>query len=153
MLGGKALWVLVVCACLLLTFTLPAFAADRPMDKQDLQGISPKRHRYFFTVLGGAAVGMGLGAVLGSGNDITKGLLIGSGGASAFYLHSHRNAAGRHRDWAYIFSHTALGTGIGWTACGCDDGALAGALIGGGSSAIWRASTPTRRPRTATTRP
>jgi hypothetical protein len=152
-MGGKQLWVAVLCACLLLMFTLPAFAADRPMDKQDLQGISPKRHRYIFSVIGGAAVGMGLGAVLGSGNDITKGLLIGAGGASAFYLHTHRSAGGAYRDWAYIASHTALGTGIGWTACGCDDGALAGALIGGGSSAIWRASQPSRRTGTATNKP
>jgi hypothetical protein len=112
--------------------------------KRDLKGVSAKRYRYIFSVVGGAAVGAGLGAILGSGNDLTKGALLGGSAASAFYLHSHRSAAVPYRDWAFIATHTALGTSLGWTVCGCNDGAIAGALIGGGASAIWRATAPQR---------
>jgi hypothetical protein len=150
----KKLLAIVVTVCFLLILSVPSFSEDRPIDpKRDLKGISPKRHRYIFSVLGGAALGAGLGAILGSGNDLTKGALVGGGAMSSFYLSSHRNAGNGYRDWAYIFSHTALGTGIGWTACGCDDGAVAGALIGGGGTAAWRAMNPESRRRTATTAP
>ena len=53
----KKLLALVLTVCMALV-ALPAFAGDRPLDpKRDLSGISPKRHRYIFTVLGGAALG------------------------------------------------------------------------------------------------
>ena len=153
MLGGKKLWVLAICACLLLVYTLPAFAADRPVDEQDLKGI-PRKHKYLMSVLAGAAVGAGVGALLSGGNDITKGLMIGGGGMSALYLHSHpRDQLNGWRDWAYIGSYSVFGSGMGWTLCGCDDGAVAGALIGGGATTAWRASRPDRRTTTATTRP
>src|SRR5438105_15896491 len=130
----------VFLSLLMVLVTLPAFAGDRPLDpKRDLKGINPHRYRYIFSVLGGAAVGAGVGAILGSGNDLTKGALIGGGAVSSLYLSSNRNAARGYRDWAYILSHTALGTGAGWTLCGCGDGAVSGALIGGGGTAARRA--------------
>ncbi|HET9695307.1 MAG TPA: hypothetical protein VFP40_00490, partial [Terriglobales bacterium] len=90
MLGGQKLWAFVLCFCLLVIATTPALAADPEITKNDLKGISPQHHKYLFSVLGGAAVGAGIGVLLGSGNDITKGLMIGGGGMSALYLHSHR---------------------------------------------------------------
>jgi hypothetical protein len=147
----KRLWGIVLTVCLLLMFCVPSFAAD--VTAKDLKGISPKRHRYFFSVLGGAAIGAGVGALVGSGNDITKGILLGGGGASTAYLFSNKNGAGAWRPWAMLASHTALGGGLGWTICGCDDGLVAGTLIGFGTSAVWQASQPNRRGSTAQTRP
>ncbi len=151
MFGRIKFWSLALCVAFLLATVAPALAGDRDVDVRDLKGISPHRHRYIFSVIGGAAVGAGIGKILGGGNDITKGLLIGSGGMSALYLHSHRSTGGAYRDWLFIGSHTALGTGIGWTICGCNTGALAGALVGGGASAIWRAMAPDRGIHTAST--
>jgi len=143
---------LALCFALVLSFCAPAFAADRPIDSSDLKGISPKRHRYIFSVLGGAAVGAGIGALLGGGNDITKGVMVGAGGASFAYLHSNRNDnLNGWRSWALIGGNAVLGSGLGWTICGCDDGAVAGALIGGGGTAIYQTMEQRRRPRTART--
>lgn len=148
----RRFWGVALSLCMLLFFFAPmAAAADGDVTARDLQGISPKRHRYLFSVAGGTAIGAAVGVILGGGNDITKGMLIGGGGASTAYLHANRNAAGPWRSWALLARHTALGTGIGWTACGCDDGLVAGALIGGGASAIWQASQPNRRSTTART--
>jgi hypothetical protein len=115
-------------------------AADPQVTKNDLKGISPKKHRYVFSTVGGALVGMGIGKLLGGGNDVLKGMMIGGGGASALYLHSHPRAelAG-WRNWGIIGSYTALGGGLGWTACGCNTGLVAGTLIGGGGSAWYTA--------------
>src|SRR4051794_41934033 len=85
---GKKLWALLLCFCFFVA-VMPAFAADPDVTTKDLKGISPQRHRYIFSVLGGAAVGDGIGVLLGSGNDITKGLVVGAGGVSALYLLSH----------------------------------------------------------------
>jgi hypothetical protein len=82
---------------LLLITVVPAFAADRPVDPRDLKGVSPHLHRYIFSVIGGTAVGAGIGAILGGGHNIQKGMLIGGGGASALYLHSHRSTGGAYR--------------------------------------------------------
>lgn len=148
------LWGIVLSLCLLVVFFAPAaLAADKDITARDLQGISPKRHRYLFSVAGGTAIGAAVGVLLGGGNDITKGMLIGGGGASTAYLHANRNALGPWRPWAMLGGHTALGSGIGWTICGCDDGLVAGTLIGGGASAIWQASQPSRRNTTAQSRP
>ncbi len=152
---GKTIWGILLCLVMVWMLAAPAMAADPPqVSAKDLKGISPQRHRYIFSVLGGAAVGAGVGVLVGGGGDIAKGVLVGGGGASAAYLHSNRGAnLGGWREWALVGSYSALGSGIGWTVCGCDDGAVSGLLIGGGASAIWRASKRSRTPRTATTQP
>jgi hypothetical protein len=140
MSGGKRIWLLVSCLLMLFMLVLPAMAADRDTTVKDLKGISPKKYRYIFSTFGGAAVGAGIGELLGGGNDVVKGLMVGGGGASALYLHSHPRADLKGwRNWAIIGSYTSLGGGLGWTACGCDTGLVSGALIGGGGSAWYTA--------------
>ncbi len=139
---GKKILGTMLAFVLVAAFVAPAFAGDRPVDERDLKGISPKRHRYIFSVIGGTLVGAGVGALVGGGGNIAKGMLIGGGGVSALYLHSHRSTGAGYRDWAFIASHTALGLGAGWTICGCDEGALFGGLAGAGGSMIWRAMAP-----------
>jgi hypothetical protein len=152
LLGGRKFWAVVLCACFMFIAAMPAVAADPTVSAKDLKGISPQRHKYWFSVLGGAAVGAGIGVLVGSGNDVTKGIMVGGGAMSAVYLHTHRkDQLGGWRSWAYIGGNTVLGTGIGWTICGCDDGAVAGALIGGGVTSAWLVTHPQRAPRTATT--
>lgn len=130
---------------------MPAMAADPEVTTKDLKGISPQRHRYLFSVIGGAAVGAGIGALLGGGNDITKGIMVGGGGMSALYLHSHRRDSLKGwRNWAYVGSYSAFGGGLGWTLCGCDDGLVAGTLIGGGATAAWLSAHPQHTIGTAT---
>ncbi len=141
------LWGLVLSVCLLLMMVAPAFAGDSI--STEMQRLTPQRHRYWYSVLGGSAIGAGVGALIGSGNDITKGILVGGGGASTAFLHSHKAYGGNWRPWMMLGGHTALGAGIGWTICGCNDGLAAGTLIGGGASAIWQASQPSRTNRTA----
>jgi hypothetical protein len=158
MVGTKKLFTLAMCLVLLMVFAAPAFAQtrDREVTRRDLTGVpSPRRHRWLTSTLGGAAIGAGIGVLIGHKTEFVKGMLIGGGGGSALYLHSHpRTFSGGMRDWAFIGSHAALGTGLGWTLCGCNDGAVAGLLVGGGASAWWRASLPDRRnPPVATTNP
>lgn len=122
---------------LLLVFLLiaPAFAGDP--GPRDVQGI-PKRSRYFWAIAGGTAIGAGVGWLAPGGNkSIAKGALIGGSGASLIYLWSHpRTLSKPWRPWAHIITNTALGTGIGWTACDCNSGAGIGALIGGGGTVL-----------------
>jgi hypothetical protein len=147
---GRKLWAWVICFSLLVFATVPAMAADPEITKNDLKGISPQHHKYLFSVIGGAAVGAGIGVLLGGGNDVTKGLMVGGGGMSALYLHTHRHdTMGGWRNWAYVGSYSSLGGGLGWTLCGCNDGLGSGMLIGGGATAAWLASHPQRVPRTA----
>lgn len=151
MVTMRRLWGLLLSMCVLLMLCAPALGRD--ITKEDLKGITPKRHRYWFSVVGGAAIGAGIGALLGGGNDITKGILVGGGGASTAFLHSHKTYGGSWRPFMMLGGHTALGSGIGWTICGCNDGLAAGTLIGFGSSAIWQASQPSRPTSTARSRP
>jgi len=147
---GKKLWAVALCICLLVFVTLPAMAADPQITKQDLKGISPKHYKYLFSVVGGAAIGAGIGVLLGSGNDVTKGIMVGGGGASALYLHSHRHdQLNGWRNWAYMGSYSAFGGGLGWTLCDCDDGLVSGTLIGGGATGVWLADHPQGPARTA----
>ena len=140
---GNRFWSVALCFALLFTLAVPAMASDRPVDTRDLKGISPHHHRYLFSVIGGTLLGAGVGELVGGGHgNIMKGMLIGGGGLSAIYLHSHRDAADGYRDWAFVGSHTALGLGAGWTICGCTRGAVFGALAGAGGSLIWRALAP-----------
>ncbi len=140
-------WGVVLVLLLTLTMVAPAFASDSFGAK--MQRWTPHRHRYLYSVAGGAAIGAGVGALVGSGNDITKGILVGGGGASTAFLHSHRAYGGAWRPWMLLGGHTALGAGIGWTICGCNDGLAAGTLVGAGASAIWQASQPNHTNRTA----
>ncbi len=142
MLGGKRFLSLALCLGMLLLVSAPLFAADRDVNTSDLKGISPKRHKYIFSVIGGVAIGAGIGALLGGAPSVTKGMLIGGGATSAWYLHSHPNAGGEMHNWAHIASYTALGSGLGWTLCKCGDGSMWGALMGGGASALWLANSP-----------
>ncbi len=144
-MGGKKLWGIILCIMLVFALMSPALAQEKrgfPITKNDLRHLNPARHPYFFSVLGGGAIGAAAGELLGSGNDVVKGLLIGSGGASAAYLHTHPHSRSSYRPVEYLASDTALGTGIGWTICGCTDGAWGGGLIGFGASAIGQTTRP-----------
>jgi hypothetical protein len=133
----RKFWIFVLCFGLL--FTLGAAAQTRDPDRRDLRGISPKRHKYIFTVLGGAAAGAGLGFILPGEKTPLKLMLMGGGGASTWYLYSHRNALGNLHSLGMIGGNTALGWGIGWLGCNCRDGAYAGTLLGGGVTGAWLA--------------
>ncbi len=153
-MGGRKLIGLALSLCLLLFITIPAMAADPNVTLNDLKGIRPDRHRYLFSVLGGAAIGAGIGAIVGSGNDITKGVMLGGGGLSALYLHSHRRDTLKGwRPWAYMGSYTAFGGGLGWTLCGCKSGLGGGLGIGAGAAAVKAAWNPGHSTATATTAP
>ena len=152
MLRARTFCTILLCFCLLIFTCTPAMAADPDITKKDLKGISPQRHRFLFSVIGGAAVGAGVGVLLGGGNDVTKGIMVGGGAMSAIYLHTHhRDDLNGWRNWAYIGSYTALGGGLGWTICGCNDGLVSGLLIGGGVTTAWLVTHPQRVPRTAGT--
>src|SRR5437899_2421207 len=121
---------ILLCVSMLM---VQGIAADRDSDRRSVRGI-PKRNKHLWAVLGGAALGAGIGVLAPGGTKSAwKGVLIGGSGASLIYLAGHR---GQEGPWAYVITNTALGTGIGWTACNCGDGALAGALVGGGGTAI-----------------
>lgn len=141
MLGGKKIfWVVALCLGLLLMANGPLFAADRPVDKKSLEGISVKRHHWAWAALGGAALGAGVGLLIGGGDEMAKFGLIGGGAMSDYYLHKHHDAGQPIRGWAYTFSNAALGTGLGWTICGCRNGALGGLMIGAGGTAAYVAT-------------
>lgn len=144
-----------LCSFLMLfMLALPAFAGDPQTTAKDLKGISPHRYRYLFTTVGGAAVGAGIMSLFGGTGNLMKGILMGGGGGSSLYLHSHpHDNLNGWRNWALIGSHTALAGGAGWTLCGCDDGLVAGSLIGGGATAWWEAAHTGRTNRTASTNP
>lgn len=132
------LWMLVI--CIGLTFSLSGFAQQaRDPDSRDVHGISPQHFKYLFSTVGGAAVGAGLGFILPGEKTPLKLALIGGGGASTWFLSSHRSEVGQFHDYAMMGSNTLLGTGVGWLACNCRDGGFGGALIGGGVTAVWEA--------------
>jgi hypothetical protein len=135
----RKLLTLVVALCVMLVFATPSFAGGPPNIKQDLRKVTPRRYSYLFSVLGGAALGAGVGAILGSGNALAKGALIGGGGISEMYLTSFPDFATGYRSWGFLLSNTALGAGLGWTLCGCNNGLAAGALVGGGGTAALEA--------------
>lgn len=135
----RKLLTLVVALCVVLVFTTPSFAGGPPNIKQDLRKASPRRYSYIFSVVGGAALGAGVGAMLGHGSALAKGALIGGGSISELYLTSFPDFASGYRSWGFILSNTALGAGLGWTLCGCNNGLAAGSLIGGGGTAALEA--------------
>ena len=133
----KNFWILVLCLGFL--FPLISHAQSRDIDKRDLSGINPHNYKYIFSVAGGAAVGAGLGFILPGEKTPLKLMMIGGGGASTWFLHTHKATLGPFRDWGMIASNTALGSGIGWLGCNCHDGLIGGALLGGGGTAVWEA--------------
>lgn len=139
MLSIKKLLTLVLALCTVLVLAPASFAAGPPSAKQTLRKVTPRRYSYVFSVVGGAALGAGVGAILGGGASLGKGALIGAGGISDLYLTSFPNALGGFRSWAFLLSNTALGSGVGWTLCGCNNGLAAGALVGGGGTAALQA--------------
>ena len=79
----KKVLTVLVAFCVVLVFTIPSFAADPPSAKQELTKINPRRYNYLFSVVGGAALGAGVGVMLGGGGaSLAKGALIGGGGVS-----------------------------------------------------------------------
>lgn len=129
---------LSVCVGLL---ALPGFAADPDRrDRDSLRGI-PKGHKHLWAIIGGVAVGGGLGAIGGT-SGFFKGALIGGSGASAFYLAKHR---GQEGPWSYVITNAGLVAGLGWAICDCGAGGGAGALIGGGATALFQAFKPRNR--------
>ncbi len=127
---------------LVFLLALPAFAGDRDPDSRSLRGI-PKGHKHMWAVIGGAALGAGLGAIPGGASNFFKGALIGGGGASALYLAKH---PGQEGPWSYVISNAAWVSGLGWVVCDCGTGAGAGALVGGGGTALVQAfKTKSRR--------
>src|SRR5215469_13076597 len=126
-----------ICVLVLITF---GFGGDgAAISSKDLKGI-PRHHRYFWAVAGGAAVGAGIGVFLPGGTKTAiKGLMIGSGGSSLWYLSRHPNAAGDWTPWAYLGTNATLGGGLGWLACDCGTGFGLGALAAGGGTALIQA--------------
>lgn len=110
----------------------PGFAGDRDVDSQSLRGI-PKGHKHMWAIIGGGALGAGLGLIPGGASNFFKGALIGGSGASALYLSKHR---GQEGPWSYVLTNAGLVAGIGWAVCDCAAGGGAGALIGGGGTAL-----------------
>jgi len=145
---------------------LPAIAADpsgksgarpktainrtnRDVTAADVTGI-PKGHRYMWSIIGGSALGAGLGAI-SSGKGAVKGAFIGGGAASSFYLSKNKRAGGSARPWAWVLGNGALVAGLGWAICDCGGGFGAGALIGGGGTALVQALRPHQKTLTQIT--
>jgi hypothetical protein len=78
--------------------------------------------------------------------------MLGGSGASTWFLHTHRDSLGDMHDWGMIDSNTVLGMGAGWTICDCNNGLVAGALLGGGGTAVWEALKHDRQAQKAYTR-
>jgi len=132
--------ILAVLLCVSL-LGLPGLAADRDASRNDVRGI-PHGHKHLWAVIGGTAVGLGLGAIPGGTSNVFKGGLIGGSAASLFYLMGHHNEEG---PWSYVITNGALAAGIGWAVCDCGGGFGAGALVGGGGTALVQAFKPHNR--------
>jgi hypothetical protein len=129
---------LIVILCIFL-FTGRSFSGDLDATAKDLKGI-PKSHKYLWSIVGGTALGAGLGVIAPGGTKSAfKGALLGGSVTSAFYLAKHPRALTGWREWAHVGTNAALGTGILWTFCDCNEGALAGGLLGGGGTAVYQA--------------
>ena len=124
-------------------------STNRDVTAADVKGI-PKGHRYVWSIIGGTALGAGLGAI-SSGKGAVKGAFIGGGAASTFYLSKNKQAGGSHRAWAWVLGNGALVAGLGWVICDCGGGFGAGALIGGGGTALVQALRPHQKTLTKIT--
>ncbi|HEX2329435.1 MAG TPA: hypothetical protein VHN74_11990 [Candidatus Angelobacter sp.] len=113
-----------------------AQSQNRDATSRDLRGV-PHSHKYFWSVFGGTVLGTGIGIIAPGGNtSAVKGAILGGSITSAFYLASHRRAAGNYRPWAHIATNAAIVGGGLWTICDCGSWGWAGALIGGGGTAV-----------------
>ena len=124
-------------------------STNRDVTAADVKGI-PKGHRYMWSIIGGSALGAGLGAI-SSGKGAVKGAFIGGGAASSFYLSKNKRAGGSARPWAWVLGNGALVAGLGWAICDCGGGFGAGALIGGGGTALVQALRPHQKTLTQIT--
>lgn len=135
---SRRILAMLLCVSLL---GVPGLAADRDASRKDLRGV-PHGHKHLWAVIGGTAVGLGLGAIPGGTSNVFKGGLIGGSAASLFYLAGHHHEEG---PWSYVITNAALVAGIGWAACDCGAGFGAGALVGGGGTALFQAFKPRNR--------
>jgi hypothetical protein len=142
----KKVWALILCVGLFM-MTAPAFARDSG-NANDPHGWGPSSHPYIYSVLGGAAIGAGVGAAFGGAPNVWKGMLVGGGGASVAYVATHPRFGGKARSFYSIAGWTAVGGGVGWTLCGCNSGLGLGLASGFGASSIYIAS-HAHHPRTA----
>ena len=55
-MGGRKLIGVALALCMLCAVAIPAVAPDPQVTTQDLKGIKPRRYRYIFSALGGAAM-------------------------------------------------------------------------------------------------
>src|SRR5215471_14067291 len=132
--------IIAVLICSAFLLSSPGFAQDRDVTSRDLEGVHKSSRKYFWAVAGGTAVGLGLGVIApGGSKSAFKGALIGGSATSAFYLIKDPHAAGEHRAFAHLATNTILGTSVFWTVCDCSGGALSGAFIGGGGTALIQA--------------
>jgi hypothetical protein len=150
---------LLCCLCLLAATSFAGDPAAQSVDSTDsssstrdastadMKGI-PKRHRYPWAIVGGAALGAGIGALLppGSAKSATKGMLIGGSLASLLYLSGHKNEPSTHRPLAWLITNAVLAGGVGWAICNCGGGFPIGALIGGGFTGAVQAFQPRHHP-------
>ena len=97
----------------------------------------PSNTRTGIKIGAGAAVGAGIGALIGGGRGAAAGALLGGGVMAGQSIARRNSGYGRRtRMIATIATGTAVGTGLG-AAIGGGKGAGIGALIGGGSSAVY----------------
>lgn len=128
-----------LCIAFLLSFTNMGFTQNRDVSSSDLRGV-PTSHKYFWSVLGGTAVGAGIGWIAPGGTkSVFKGLMLGGSATSALYLAKNRRAGGDARPFAHILTNATLGSSLLWTICNCNTGGYAGGLIGGGATALFQA--------------
>jgi hypothetical protein len=113
-----------------------AYSQTRDATSRDVRGI-PQSRKYFWSVFGGTVLGTGIGIIAPGGNkSAVKGAILGGSITSAFYLATHRKAASGFRPWAHVITNAAIVGGGLWTICDCGSWGWAGALIGGGGTAV-----------------
>jgi len=66
-------------------------------------------------------------------------------------LSKNKRAGGSARPWAWVLGNGALVAGLGWAICDCGGGFGAGALIGGGGTALVQALRPHQKTLTQIT--
>ncbi|MEW6729904.1 MAG: hypothetical protein AB1489_01080 [Acidobacteriota bacterium] len=113
-------------------------AAAAPLTQaQEYRRRKPSKTRTGLKIGAGAAVGAGIGALVGGGKGAAAGALIGGGALAAQSVAKRNSGYGRRtRTIGTIAAGTAIGTGVG-AAIGGGKGAGIGALLGGGGSTVY----------------